>query len=147
MDINSTSNNFKIKGKINKNELSLVMEVPENGHVTTNSLPLTQKLLSKHLPTIFKCQCFNEANKNFREESRNTEIGHLFEHIMLEYLCIGKIAEGNTDAVYEGRTNWNWEKDAIGTFYVEIKIGVSESKIIKKAFNKSVKLLQKIYKN
>ncbi len=143
MTVNSLTKYYQIKGKFDLDGTSLVMKVPETGHVTTQTLPLTEEVLGKYLPTIFGCQCFNDANKNFREESKNTELGHLFEHIMLEYLCMEKLKD-NEDASYEGKTSWNWEKDPKGTFYIEIMTGMEDVELIKKAFNKSIGLLKRI---
>lgn len=139
--------NFEVSGKLNKTSLDLVMKVTKEKHVNTRLLPLTAPVLAEHLPSIFKCECFNYANKSFIDESKNTEIGHLFEHIMLEYLCMGKLENGHADAVYEGTTNWNWEKDPIGTFYINIKVGFEDLLIIKSAFDKTVCLLNKILTN
>ncbi len=142
MNISTSTNNFKIQGRINSDGTSLIMQIPKSGHISTKTLPFTESILAKNLPSIFCCECFNDANKNFGEECKNTELGHLFEHIMLEHLCIEKLANGNSDAVYEGRTSW--EEDKAGTFYIEIKINNSEIEIIKKAFHKSIELLEKI---
>jgi hypothetical protein len=142
MDINMSTNNFQISGKVNSDGTSLIMKVPNEGHVTTGTLPLTEEVLAENLPTIFSCQCFNEANKNFREECKNTELGHLFEHIMLEYLCMEKLDNGHDDAEYEGRTNW--ETSSKGVFNIEIKTDLVDFEIIRKAFEKSVQLLGKI---
>ena len=144
MILNLLTSQFEIKGEIKNKKIRLEMIVPEKGHVTTATLPSTVDLLNEYLPSIFNCQCFNEQNKDFVEESRNTELGHLFEHIMLEYLCIEKLDSGFQDASYEGRTNWNWEKDKEGVFYIEILAGNSTNKIIENAFGKSVNLLNKI---
>ncbi|SRR6266404_6813654 len=142
MVINSLEDNFVIEGTVNLDGTSLIMKVAECGHISTATLPETFDILSKYLPSIFNCQCFNNENNNFKKECQNTEIGHLFEHIMLEHLCIEKIADGGSEATYEGRTSW--EEDKTQTFYIEIKVGSSEIDMIKKAFNKSVDLLNKI---
>jgi hypothetical protein len=147
MMINFIDTNFEVSGKVNKTSLDLVMKVTKEKHFNTRLLPATFPVLTENLPSIFNCQCFNDANKNFVDESKSTEIGHLFEHIMLEYLCMGKLENGHTDAVYEGTTNWNWEKDPIGTFYIKIKVGFEDLLIIRSAFDKTVCLLNKILIN
>ena len=143
MVINSFTNNFNIEGKINVDETNLKMKISQNCPMTTKSLTKTESVLIKYLPTIFSCQCFNDANNSFRDECKNTEIGHLFEHIMLEHLCIEKLADGNLNAEFEGRTSW--EKDNTNVFYIKIKAGKKEIKTIQKAFTKSINLLEKIY--
>ena len=144
MDINLSTENYQINGQVNSDGTTLIMQVPETGHVTTKSLPQTESILAKYLPSIFKCKCFNEANNDFKQECKNTELGHLFEHIMLEHLCMEKIANGQEEATYEGRTNWNWEKDPVGTFNINITAGLADLRNIEKAFKKSAGLLAKI---
>lgn len=146
MFTNSCSH-FEISGTFSDNNLNFLMKVPQDGHVTTATLPTTGQILGRNLPSIFTCKCFNDANKEFSQECQNTELGHLFEHIMLEYLCMEKIQEGSKDAVYEGVTKWNWEEDPIGTFYINIKIDERELDIIEKAFKRAIWLLNKILVN
>ncbi|KKR25220.1 MAG: hypothetical protein UT56_C0002G0034 [Candidatus Levybacteria bacterium GW2011_GWB1_39_7] len=55
--------------------------------IETDQLPKTFEILNKMLPSIFKSKCYNDKNLPFFIEVRSTEIGHLFEHIMLEYIC------------------------------------------------------------
>src|SRR4051812_19075040 len=87
----------------------------------TNSLPQTSPILQEELPPVLKTQCFNELNLPFSSEVKNTEIGHLFEHILLEYLCQEKIADGYKKASFRGVTRWNWKNEAKGTFHIMIK--------------------------
>jgi hypothetical protein len=91
MDINNFSPQFQISGKVNTNNLNFVMKVNSNDKISTSTIPATSLQLALHLPSIFGCNCFNDGNKSFGEECKNTELGHLFEHIMLEYLCIEKM--------------------------------------------------------
>src|SRR5579859_3857032 len=117
------------------------MNVFQKKHINTRTIPSAVSVLNKHLPVIFECKCFNEENKNFRQESKQTELGHLFEHIMLEYLCMAKLADGRNEATYEGVTSWNWLKEKEGTFNIEITAGMEDLKFIRKAFRRSTKLL------
>lgn len=110
----------------------------------TNSLPKTNTILEDILPQVLKTQCFNELNLPFDSEVRNTEIGHLFEHILLEYLCQEKIANGYKRASFRGVTKWNWRKDAKGTFNIVIKVNPSDIIFFQYALEKSIKLLDKI---
>src|SRR5258708_13870921 len=142
MKMNLSTSNFEINGQVNSDGTSLVMSVPENGHVTTATLPMTEAVLAKHLPSIFLCQCFNEENKNFRNECKNTELGHLFEHIMLEHLCMEKLDHGHDDATFEGKTSWMTDSKSV--FYIELDADLKDVEIIKKAFKKSVHLFRKI---
>ena len=138
---------FDITGKVHEDKFSMVMRVNKKDHIFTTRLPATTNVLAAHLPSVFDCQCFNDANKDFEDESKNTELGHLFEHILLEYLCMEKLEKGHTEAVYEGVTNWNWQKEKFGTFNIEITAGLEDIEIIERAFRKSVNLLNKILVN
>src|SRR5260221_4363523 len=135
---------FTIDGKIRGKKLNLIMKVFQRKHINTRTIPVTVPILNKHLPVIVTCDCFNDKNCSFEEECKHTELGHLFEHIMLEYLCMAKIADGKNEAIYEGITSWNWLKEKEGTFNIEITSGLKDEKFIKKALNQSTDLLSKI---
>src|SRR5260221_14671487 len=76
--------------------------------ITTADLPFIVEILQKQLPSVLLTECYNDDNLPFAIEVKNTEIGHLFEHILLEYLCQLKIAKGSMQASFAGRTKWNW---------------------------------------
>lgn len=139
-----TDKNFTINGKITDGKLNLTMKVFQEKHINTKNIPATIPVLNNNLPSIFKCQCFNDDKKEFTEECQQTELGHLFEHIMLEYLCLEKINSGNSEAIYEGVTKWNWEEEEFGTFNIQINTSYEDFKNIKGAFFESIKLLGKI---
>ncbi len=107
----------------------------------TSYLPHTSGILQKLLPSIFSSVCFNDNNNSFIEEVKNTEIGHLFEHILLEYLCIEKLNKGYSDASFKGVTNWNWKEEPLGTFHIIVDIAWEERNFIEPALEKSIKLI------
>lgn len=145
MVINSKNSHFEIAGKIKEEKLNFIMKVNNEKYINTKFIPLTIPVLSNDLPSIFTCECFNNENKSFGEECKNTELGHLFEHIMLEYLCIEKLErEGDREAIYEGNTSWNWINEKRGTFNIEISVGEKDKIGIQNAFAKSIKLLEKM---
>lgn len=115
-----------------------------NNIVNTNHLPLTYSILESSLPSILKAKCFNEENIPFREEVKQTEIGHLFEHILLEYLCILKLSKGNSSATFSGVTNWNWKKEVWGTFHIHITMRKKDMLLLPLALEKTIHLLQVI---
>jgi len=110
----------------------------------TCDLPATYTILQKILPSIFTSQCFNDNKYAFTQEVKNTEIGHLFEHILLEYLCIERMNMGYEEAVFNGVTNWNWIEDPKGTFHIIIDAGWDEKELILTALEKSIQLLHLI---
>src|SRR3989344_4488342 len=71
--------------------ITMELSIPS---VTTKDFPQTFAILQKRLPSVLQSQCFNEENIPFLLEVKTTEIGHLFEHILLEYLCELKLRQG-----------------------------------------------------
>lgn len=114
--------------------------------VNTTSLPSTHRMLKSYLPTILASQCFNDAELPFSEEVCQTEIGHLFEHILLEYLCELKLKKGYDEAIYAGRTKWNWDEDPFGTFHILINTNNEDVDILPAALRKTIDLMKIIYR-
>jgi hypothetical protein len=108
-----TSSYFKLNIFLKTDKVLMTQEL--NSIVNTKDLPLTDSLLNEHLPSIFENECINDRNLSFREEVKATEIGHLFEHIVLEHLKIETETAGKK-ADYSGSTSWNWETQKKGHF-------------------------------
>jgi len=113
-----------------------------NNHLTTASLPHTSAILKLYLPHVLETECFNEEGLPFAFEVKRTEIGHLLEHILLEYLCEFKIAKGHTEAVFAGRTKWNWLRDPRGKFHIHLNCGKKDADILKPAVEKTIDLMR-----
>lgn len=136
-------NLFTLSVQYNQEDTFMTMQVLLP--VTTTAIfPSTKKILEKLLPSILLSTCFNEEDLPFNQEVENTEIGHLFEHILLEYLCLEKLSYGYKEAVFSGRTNWNWQKDEEGTFHIIIDSGHSDAIFFPHAIEKSAILLRGI---
>lgn len=105
----------------------------------------TLPVLKKNLPSIFNSSCFNEYNLPFRQEVRDTEMGHLFEHILLEYLCMysSKYYKGG-DAMFRGETKWNWKADPRGVFHIYVSSDITHIYAFKKALARAIELINKI---
>lgn len=112
--------------------------------VNTRDLPDTYDILSRSLPSVLRSECFNDQRVPFSIEVRTTEVGHLFEHILLEHLCLQKMATGCRSATYSGVTNWNWKKDTWGMFHIMVSAGYKDLSIFPLALEKSVNLLRAI---
>jgi len=118
-----------------------------NDKLNTNVLPDTTSILEKLLPNVLLTECYNDENLPFAEEVRKTEIGHLFEHILLEYLCQLKIAKGYDSAEFSGKTRWNWRKDPKGIFHIHVDCGQTDADLLPEALDKTIKLMRIILKN
>jgi len=114
--------------------------------INTKDLPNTKRILKTILPSIFYSKCFNERNLPFSREVKCTEIGHLFEHIMLEYLCRLKLSRGFKEVEFEGLTRWNWYKEEKGTFHITINSTIHDREIFFQALGKSIALINFIFR-
>lgn len=115
--------------------------------VNTRNIPETYTILNKSLPQIFLSKCFNDDKLTFAKEVQCTEIGHLFEHILLEYLCDYKFSKGFKDVVFTGVTSWNWKRDPYGTFHIRINASHDDIDIFQKALKKTISLMSLIMNN
>jgi hypothetical protein len=116
-------------------------DVPEN----TKDLPQTLNVLEAKLPSIFTNQCFNGDGKSFYDEARETETAHLFEHIILENMCLEKIKHQKS-AVFNGRTFW--DKVANNKCYqIRLNVPLVDWPIFASAFTKSLNLVNQITKH
>lgn len=110
--------------------------------VNTKDLPHTKQFLTKNFPSVLKTECFNDKNLPFFDEVNETEIGHLFEHILLDQLCILKIQSGASFAVFNGNTSWDWQTNPYGMFEILVDIGKKECKLLMEALRKTVELTE-----
>ena len=113
-----------------------------SAYVNTAHLPTIVGVLKHYLPTVLRTQCHNDENLPFALEVKRTEIGHLFEHILLEYLCQLKIAKGHKRAVFSGRTKWNWIRDPRGKFHIHLTCGMKDADILPTAVEKTINLMK-----
>lgn len=112
--------------------------------ISTKDIPLTSQILKNNLPTVLRSTCYNEYKFPFRKEVLKTEIGHLFEHILIEYLCILKINEGFDEAEYTGLTKWNWKLYKKGSFHITISAGLEDTIRLSTALHLSINLINKL---
>ena len=139
-------NLFSLDIKQKQKTTKIVMQLHYN-QVNTHDIPTIVELLEQNLPNVLFTQCFNDEGFPFNIEVKNTEIGHLFEHILLEYLCQLKIAKGATSASFSGKTKWNWIRDPRGKFHIHLTCGVKDADILPLAIEKAVQLMKIILAN
>jgi hypothetical protein len=111
-----------------------------NSIYNTADIPHSYTFLENHLPSILKSKCFNKNNYPFPKEVKSTEMGHLFEHILLEYLSLSKRLQGIKGSVHNGVTKWNWNVDKKGVFHIEIDSGVNDTDNFYPALEKTMLL-------
>ncbi len=114
--------------------------------VRTGYYPNTLQILKDACPGVLKTKCFNDRNLPFASEVQNTEIGHLFEHLVLVCLHETYSANGFDDAVFDGRTTWNWHSDKRGLFHIFIKPMHVTPSVLQNALDKAVLITERILK-
>lgn len=132
---------LSVKPTSEKTTIVMRLLIPQ---VNMQDFPQTSTILSLFLPSIFRSTCYNDEQLPFPEEVKCTEVGHLFEHILLEYLCLAKLDRGFDNAVYEGVTDWNWMRDPRGTFHITINTSREDFTVLSQALDKTTKLLNTI---
>lgn len=137
----SIENLFSLDVTQRKASTTIVMQMLYN-QVNTREIPHIVEILNAYLPNVLRTQCFNDDGFPFSVEVKHTEIGHLFEHILLEYLCQGKIAKGASRASYSGNTKWNWVRDPRGKFHIKLSCGIKDADILPAALDKTINLMQ-----
>ncbi len=135
---------LQISHRLNQTKIEMKML---NSIVRTDQLPLTESILEKNLPQVLSSTCFNDQNIPFAVEVRDTEVGHLFEHILLEYLCSAKLATGCDEAEFSGWTDWNWVKETVGTYHITIDIDPTEIIFFPPSLQKTISLVTQIFKD
>lgn len=137
------SETFGFDFKVESSECTIDMQV-FSSHISTSSLPRTKELLQLHCPLVLQSECFNELNLPFFEEVNATEIGHLFEHILLAYLYEERVSQGVADAVYEGETTWNWSAFPYGSFTITVTLDDASETLLHEALKKTITVVEMI---
>ena len=132
---------LKITYRKQATKIKMALFIPT---VSTKDISSTIPVLESYLPSVLHSTCFNDEKLPFALEVRSTEIGHLFEHILLEYLCYFKLQNGFSNAEYSGVTRWDWGQDPYGVFHITINTGSEDAEIIAQAMQQSILLLQMI---
>jgi hypothetical protein len=112
--------------------------------VYTKNLDQITSILKNDLPRVLNTKCFNNERIPFSEEVKNTELGHLFEHILIQNLCDLRQSSPLDNKSYSGETSWNWDKYSYGSFHISISADESDDDIFPKALEKSLTLTEKI---
>lgn len=113
--------------------------------VKTRFLPQTSQFLQMHAPAVLTTKCFNKKNLSFAEEVKDTEFGHLFEHMLIGYIYLLKLANGETTCICDGRTNWDWKINPYGSFLITVHTSKTDPLLFDLAIEKTVTLCEKLF--
>jgi hypothetical protein len=108
--------------------------------LNTSEYPDIYTKLLGNLPTVLSTECLNPKNLPFSEEVGQTEVGHLFEHLLLEYMALNKekFVQNFTIA---GRTFWSARNNKPNEFTVEIYCHLCDFPIFQKSLLSTCDLL------
>jgi len=95
--------------------IKLIVEMPDPDRFLTSQVPHVPRLLFRLIPTLAQHTCHNDLGLSFRQECRQTEIPHLFEHLIIELQSQAQPTE-----LLRGETEWNWRIDPRGRFHVYV---------------------------
>jgi hypothetical protein len=124
-----------------KTHIDMSLFIPS---VNTCDFPHTLFFLRNNFPSVLRTQCFNYKKISFDKEVVATELGHLFEHILLDQLCFHKMNSGLSRISYSGRTSWNWEKDKRGVFHIFINVKKKDNIFLDKALADTISLFERL---
>lgn len=131
--------------KIRQTKKATVIDMQLNTPVVnTSDMPHTFTFLETNYPSVLATECFNEKNLPFSIEVSATEIGHLFEHILIDRLCALKIKSGAKSAVYSGNTSWNWKLNPYGSFQIWIDIGKNDLAMLIEGLKTTISLTHEL---
>jgi len=68
------------------------------------------------LPGLHRHVCDNGDGKTFAEELTDTEVPHLFEHVVMELM-----AQAGSPRTLKGETSWDFKRDGHGIFRVSFE--------------------------
>jgi hypothetical protein len=100
-----------------KRRIKLTVEMPDPDRFLTSQVPHVPRGLFRMLPRLGKHTCHNDRGVSFKQECRQTEIPHLFEHLIIELQLQAQQQE--TDYL-TGETEWDWQVDPRGYYHVYV---------------------------
>src|SRR5688500_15677998 len=98
------NNNYNLNYNLTSSGIELDMSLLGE-KTNTKELDNVYKKIISQLPSVLLNKCFNPKKLAFRNEVRETELGHLFEHLLIENMCILK-SQTYRDVIFEGKTYW-----------------------------------------
>lgn len=126
-----------------KTYLTMRMFTP---HINTESIPETTAFLDKFYPQVLQTECFNDGGRQFSHEVKETEVGHLFEHILIEKIYQCQKGLENQKIAVNGHTRWNWRNEPRGTFHIRIDRGSFDYLDVISCLDETICLIEQLLK-
>lgn len=134
--------NYSISLKVGEKTSYINMVIHDN-RLLTSDFPQTYQVLLKLAPDVLMTHCFNEQGLPFKQEVINTELAHLFEHILIQKLSTLRKSCGK-NSTYSGTTYWNWNEEPEGVFHIKLNCGVNDADILESALVFSIDIFNSV---
>lgn len=138
-----TNEFFSFYAVTNSTRTTIAFNV-SNGGVRTGFYPETMDIVKKFIPGVLKTKCFNERHNSFDVEVVNTEIAHLFEHIVIQSICEIRKSKGLVYCKYHGETEWDWSLYNFGNFKIVINACLEDTEELEGALMKASSIVKSI---
>lgn len=130
---------FKILGvEFLADETVILLHVPPHIRNTKQIAGFSDRCLSHH-PHLKFHLCDNDKCQSFPEELKETELAHVFEHVLLDLI-------GEKDKEIrriKGYTSWDWRKSERNTY--EIHLHYTEKEIMSEALTDAISSFGQIF--
>lgn len=111
--------------------------------LNTSEFPDMYAKLLGTIPTVLTTECANPKNLPFSEEVGQTEVGHLFEHVLLEYMALNK-EKFVKNFTISGRTFWDSYNMKPNEFTVEIYCQLQDFPVFERSLQPACDLVSSI---
>ena len=92
------------------------IRMAEGEPLRTTGAPEVAERLAAALAGLWRHGCGNTAGRPFIAEALDTEVPHLFEHVVLEVMALA-----GAPRTLRGSTSWDFSRDGQGVFEVTIE--------------------------
>ncbi|MHB1340613.1 MAG: cyanophycin synthetase family protein [Coriobacteriia bacterium] len=96
--------------------VDVVVGIDEAGVMRTATAPGIADRALELLPDLERHLCHNGTGRSFAEEIADTEVPHLFEHVVMELM-----AQAGSPRSLKGETSWDFRRDGKGVFRVSVE--------------------------
>jgi hypothetical protein len=96
--------------------VDVVVSAEQGEHVRTALGAGVAERALELLPGLATHQCINDDGRSFLEELAETEVPHLFEHVVLELMALA-----GSPRSLRGETEWDFRRDGHGIFRVVLE--------------------------
>lgn len=96
--------------------VDVMVAVEDAAELRTSTDPRIARRALELLPGLARHRCENGSEAPFVEEIEDTELPHLFEHIVLELM-----AQAGSPRSLRGETTWDFKRDGRGVFRVSVE--------------------------